>query len=46
VPTCGLIVNADTLTLAPRAIDAVQPQRKGVSPGHSGVPGPAVTLMS
>src|SRR6267154_5574153 len=46
VPTCGLEVKDDTLTLAPAAIDDAHPQVKGVSPGHSGVSGLSVTLMS
>jgi hypothetical protein len=31
------VVIADTFTLAPFAIAQLQPQEKGVSPGHSGV---------
>src|SRR4051812_3335619 len=46
VPTCGLEVNDDTFTLAPAAIDDAQAQVNGVSPGHSGVSGFSVTLMS
>src|ERR1700724_3518210 len=46
VPTCGLEVKDDTLTLAPAAIDEAQPHVNGVSPGHSGVSGLSVTLIS
>src|SRR5437016_6198672 len=46
VPTCGLDVNNDTLTLAPAPISDDQPHVNGVSPGHSGVSGFRVTLMS
>src|SRR3954468_10269028 len=46
VPTCGLEVNDETLTLAPADIDDAHPQVNGVSPGHSGVSGFSVTLMS
>src|SRR5256714_6857180 len=46
VPTCGLAVKEETLTLAPAPISDDQPQVKGVSPGHSGVSGLRVTLMS
>src|SRR5438045_9708801 len=46
VPTCGLDVKEETLTLAPAPINEDQPQVKGVSPGHSGVSGFKVTLMS
>src|SRR3954471_7359305 len=46
VPTCGLEVNVDTFTLAPAPISDAQPQVNGVSPGHSGVSGLRVTLMS
>jgi len=34
------------LTLAPAPINDAQPQVNGVSPGHSGVSGLSVTLMS
>src|SRR2546423_15006216 len=46
VPTCGLEVKEDTFTLAPAPISDDQPQVNGVSPGHSGVSGFKVTLMS
>jgi hypothetical protein len=46
VPTCGLAVKDDTLTLAPAAIEEAHPHVNGVSPGHSGVSGLSVTLMS
>src|SRR5438034_1354963 len=46
VPTCGLEVNKDTLTLAPAPIRDDHPQVNGVSPGHSGVSAFRVTLMS
>src|ERR1700686_362194 len=46
VPTCGLDVKDDTLTLAPAAIEEAHPQVNGVSPGHSGVSGLSVTLIS
>src|SRR4029079_10373354 len=46
VPTCGLDVNEETLTLAPAPISDAQPQLNGVAPGHSGVSGLRVTLMS
>src|SRR6266513_3025327 len=45
VPTCGLEVNKDTLTLAPAPIRDDHPQVNGVSPGHSGVSAFRVTLM-
>ena len=46
VPTCGLELNDETLTLAPAPINEAHPQVNGVSPGHSGVSGLRVTLMS
>jgi hypothetical protein len=46
VPTCGLQLNVETFTLAPALINEAQPQVNGVSPGHSGVSGFSVTLMS
>ena len=36
----------ETFTLAPAPIDEAHPQLNGVSPGHSGVSGLSVTLMS
>src|SRR5438105_4812608 len=46
VPTCGLEAKDDTFTLAPAPISDDQPQVNGVSPGHAGVSGLRVTLMS
>jgi len=39
-------VKDETFTLAPAAIEEAHPQLNGVSPGHSGVSGLRVTLMS
>ena len=39
-------MNDDTLTLAPAPISEAHPQVNGVSPGHSGVSGLSVTLIS
>jgi hypothetical protein len=39
-------VKDETLTLAPAPMSDAQPHENGVSPGHSGVSGLRVTLMS
>src|SRR4030081_1454185 len=46
VPTCGLELYEETLTLAPALINEAHPHVNGVSPGHSGVSGLSMTLMS
>ena len=46
VPTWKLVVTFPTFTLAPDAMLHAQPQEKGVSPGHSGVPAPIAIVMS
>ena len=46
MPTCGLDAIDERLTLDPFEIVAVHPHDQGVSPGHSGVLGETLMLMS